>query len=113
MELRLKHIKKLDRGVFKNTVSLFYSCRTAAGTEQKNFALKWQKLTSGNVTAYKGKTNYKFINSEFSGLAYYGKAILDKITGKETYRRYPQKSLNMPTGKEEKKYNQMIIGPQK
>ena len=110
MDFRLKDISKLKRSAFKNTGSIFYSCRTAKGSSEKNFARCWQNLTTGTVTAYEGRTNYKYINSEYSGASYYMHRAWDKIRGKkDKKRRFPQKSLNMPTGKGKRVYKQMVI----
>ena len=109
-DFRVKDIKKLRHSAFKNTGSVFYSCRTAFGAKKKNFAYQWQFFTGGRVVAYKGRTNYKYINSEYSSASYYFHRVWDKITGKkEEVRRYPQKSRNMPTGKEKVIYNPMVI----
>ena len=110
LDFRLKDISKLKRSAFKNTGSIFYSCRTAKGSSEKNFARRWQNLTTGTVTAYEGRTNYKYINSEYSGASYYMHRAWNKIRGKkDKKRRFPQKSLNMPTGKGKRVYKQMVI----
>ncbi len=36
LDFRLKDISKLKRSAFKNTGSIFYSCRTAKGSSEKN-----------------------------------------------------------------------------
>ena len=110
LDFRLKDISKLKRSAFKNTGSIFYSCRTAKGASEKNFARRWQNLTTGTVTAYEGRTNYKYINSEYSDASYYMHRAWNKIRGKkDKKRRFPQKSLNMPTGKGKRVYKQMVI----
>lgn len=110
LDLRIKDIFKLRKSAFKNTASLFYSCRTAAGSSEKNFAKRWQSLTAGTVTAYEGKTNYKYINSKYSGISYYAHRIWDKLIGKkEEKRKYPQRSINLPIGKGKRVYRQTVI----
>lgn len=111
LDFRLKDISKLRRSAFQKTGSVFYSCRTAKGSLLKNFAYKWQMLTAGTVTAFEGRTNYKYINSKYSGISYKAHRLWDMIRRKEDERRYPQKSLNLPTGKGKRIYRQMVIRP--
>lgn len=98
LDLRVRHLNKINKNIFDKPSSHFYSCNTAQGYK-RSFANSWQWKTNGIVVAYAGKTNYKYINSEYSGFSYYIHRLGEVVTGEENQREYPRKSMNYPTGK--------------
>jgi RHS repeat-associated protein len=56
-------IKKLEKDVFENTYSVFYSCNTGTPVDAETiFAQEWSNITGGETKAAKGQTTYKYIH---------------------------------------------------